>query len=833
MGASGVAHIARQLGIKPPLSARRIFAAARRGDATAQQVVRTEAQRIAFTLAAVLSAQPNVSEPIGFDVLPDGRVIQTDRRGGVRLHDPVSGSTTVIAQIPVYMHSEDGMYGPEVDNDFERNRWVYLYYAPPTVTIDGQEFTTPPNTAAPTLSPTTDTWTKCPNPDGVCWRGYFQLSRFKLVEQPTPHLDIASEQKILQVPVDRGACCHVAGDIDFDSDNNLWLVTGDDTPAGGGDSGGFGPFNDLKTNERQTVRTLNATGGTFTLTFDGQTTAPIPFNATAAQTQAALEGLGNIEPGDVVVIGNPLNTANQTVRFGGQYTQVNLAQMTSDASGLTGTNPTAPVNTTREGDWFQPPFVDARRSSLNTNDLRGKVLRIEVERDGSYDIPRGNLFRESRDRDDKTRPEIYAMGFRNPFRITLDEDDVAYVTDYSPDSRVPQVFRGPAGTGRVEIVRRPANYGWPVCYSDELPYFRWNFNTETPLDAIPQPYECDNPSRGPENTSRWNTGLTHGPAITNPDVWYSYNDNQTPPTGPLGTPCPANYAQDPPGTCPQLFPEFGPGGGVGEFLGFGDVLREPLLVAIFDLSFERHDAVRDCHLDLARVDLAALPELLAHVLANPFIGSHVALRSPSGEPSDRDPGEMARGPVVVTGLLPGRRRRGEPRYPALGRAVAPRAEGLTGGGPVEIAGTLAIAPLRLPAEISAVPVEAVTVRRLRVKLRRAAGQLRPPLALERAGRRTGAQSLRITFVILAPVSPRALSRPPRLLAPVESPSLVVAPSELTSAEALALAIFVVDHQECLLSVIRTSRKTATSMPVTSFKLQVFKLQARAIDELTL
>ncbi len=49
---------------------------------------------------------------------------------------------------------------------------------------------------------------------------------------------------------------------------------------------------------------------------------------------------------------------------------MNLAQMTSDASGLTGTNPTAPVNTTREGDWFQPPFVDARRSSLKTNDLR-------------------------------------------------------------------------------------------------------------------------------------------------------------------------------------------------------------------------------------------------------------------------------------------------------------------------------------------------------------------------------------------------------------------------------------------------------------------------------
>jgi cytochrome c len=77
-----------------------------------------------------VAAPPNVSEPIGFDVLPDRRVIQTDRRGGVRLHDPVTNSTTVLAQIPVYTVNEDGMYGPAVDNDFEDNHWVYLYYSP-------------------------------------------------------------------------------------------------------------------------------------------------------------------------------------------------------------------------------------------------------------------------------------------------------------------------------------------------------------------------------------------------------------------------------------------------------------------------------------------------------------------------------------------------------------------------------------------------------------------------------------------------------------------------------------------------------------------------------
>ena len=115
--------------------------------------------------------------------------------------------------------------------------------------------------------------------------GYFQLSRFKFVEAAAgepAHLDPGSEQEIMRVPVNRGACCHVGGDIDFDKDNNLWLVTGDDTPAGGGNSGGFAPLNDMKTNETQTVRVTNATGGTFTLTFEGQTTAAIDFNATAA-----------------------------------------------------------------------------------------------------------------------------------------------------------------------------------------------------------------------------------------------------------------------------------------------------------------------------------------------------------------------------------------------------------------------------------------------------------------------------------------------------------------------------------------------------------------------
>ena len=54
VGATGVVDLARHLGMKPPLSARKVFAAARRGDKNAQKVVETEAKRIAFTLAAVI-----------------------------------------------------------------------------------------------------------------------------------------------------------------------------------------------------------------------------------------------------------------------------------------------------------------------------------------------------------------------------------------------------------------------------------------------------------------------------------------------------------------------------------------------------------------------------------------------------------------------------------------------------------------------------------------------------------------------------------------------------------------------------------------------------------
>ena len=426
---------------------------------------------------------------------------------------------------------------------------MYLYYAP--LSQDAPYPTTTPAGAAPTVAADPSTWD--------AWKGYFQLSRFKFVEasgSTPPSLDLSSEQKILKVDNNRGACCHVAGDIDFDADGNLWLVTGDDTPAGGGNSGGFSPHNDLLTNETQTVRVNGATGGTFTLTLDGRTTQAIPYNATNAQTQAALQALDNVGPTGAVVTGNAVNTANQTVSFRGDWSQEDVPELVADNSGLTGTAPAVAIATTQQGGWYNSPHVDARRTALNTNDLRGKILRITVAPDGSYTVPDGNLFEPGTP---QTRPEIYAMGFRNPFRIQLDDAGVAYITDYSPDSQTPQLYRGPQGTGRVQVVREPANYGWPLCVQPDLPYFTWDFNTSTTLDNPPKAYDCDDPAKGPDNTSRWNTGRVQTPPVSRSSIWYSFQDNN-PATLP-GTPCAATYSQDPPAPrCPQLFPELGIGG---------------------------------------------------------------------------------------------------------------------------------------------------------------------------------------------------------------------------------------------------------------------------------
>ena len=160
------------------------------------------------------------------------------------------------------------------------------------------------------------------------------------------------------------------------------------------------------------------------------------------------------------------------------------------------------------------PAYDAQRTSANTNDLRGKVLRIHPDpEDPTYTTPAGNLFEPGTA---DTRPEIYAMGFRNPFRIGIDPvTGYLYVGDYGPDAGPANPLRGPGGQVEFSVVREAGFYGWPYCTGDNDAYIDYDFATGTSGAA----FDCD----APVNESPRNTGLTELPPATEPDIWYGYD----------------------------------------------------------------------------------------------------------------------------------------------------------------------------------------------------------------------------------------------------------------------------------------------------------------------
>ncbi|MDQ0382069.1 PQQ-dependent sugar dehydrogenase [Amycolatopsis thermophila] len=338
-----------------------------------------------------------VGEPIDLAVLPDSRVLHTARSGELRLTDPKTGVTKVVNTIPVYQNSEMGLQTVTLDPGFAENHWVYLYYSP--------KLNTPAGSAPERLPAGADDsyWKQ--------WEGYDVLSRFKWTGDA---LDLSTEQEIIRVTTNRGQCCHVAGDVDFDAQGNLYLSTGGNTPASGPNVNGYTPINDA--------------------------------------------------PG-------------------------------------------------------YNPGLDERRGSGNTNDLRGKILRIHVNDDGSYTIPEGNLFAPGTP---LTRPEIFVMGLRNPYRMTVDKATGAVMWgDYGPDAGTADPNRGPMGYVEWQTTTKAMNSGWPYCTADNTqPYRDFDFATLTPGPA----FDC----AAPVNDSRWNTGLRTLPPATPATLWYGDKDSDQP-----------------------------------------------------------------------------------------------------------------------------------------------------------------------------------------------------------------------------------------------------------------------------------------------------------------
>ncbi len=159
---------------------------------------------------------------------------------------------------------------------------------------------------------------------------------------------------------------------------------------------------------------------------------------------------------------------------------------------------------------------DARRSSGNTNDLRGKILRIKVNEDGSYDIPEGNLFPVGMD---KTRPEIYTMGHRNPYRISVDpKNGYLYWGEVGPDAREDSLrTRGPRGYDEMNQARQAGNFGWPLFIGNNKPYLAYDY-------ATGQSGEAFDPLK-PINDSENNTGLRELPPTQPAYVYYPYAES--------------------------------------------------------------------------------------------------------------------------------------------------------------------------------------------------------------------------------------------------------------------------------------------------------------------
>ncbi|WP_232522268.1 ThuA domain-containing protein [Marinimicrobium alkaliphilum] len=173
-------------------------------------------------------------------------------------------------------------------------------------------------------------------------------------------------------------------------------------------------------------------------------------------------------------------------------------------------NGSAPINNTEDG-----KHHDALRSAANTQDLRGKILRIQPDQNGGYSIPEGNLFTDP----EQGRPEIYVMGTRNPYTIAVDDStDTLYFGDIGPDAKEDTDAFGPRGYDEINKVTEAGNFGWPTMVGNNIPYRMYDYEAET-TGKLFDPL-------APENFSPRNTGLEVLPPAQPALIWYPYERSE-------------------------------------------------------------------------------------------------------------------------------------------------------------------------------------------------------------------------------------------------------------------------------------------------------------------
>ena len=154
---------------------------------------------------------------------------------------------------------------------------------------------------------------------------------------------------------------------------------------------------------------------------------------------------------------------------------------------------------------------DGQRTSANTNTLVGKVNRIRVHDDATYSIPPGNLFKPGTA---KTRPEIFAMGTRNPWRLSIDpKTGFIYWGEVGPDARNDGP-RGSRGYDEINQAKQAGNFGYPLFVGNNSPYAEYDYETKK-VGPLFDP-------KAPLNKSRNNTGLVELPPAVPAFLYWPY-----------------------------------------------------------------------------------------------------------------------------------------------------------------------------------------------------------------------------------------------------------------------------------------------------------------------
>ncbi len=293
------------------------------------------------------------AEPMKLTVLPDGRVVWTEKRGAVRMWLPANGSTVTAGTLNVFWTMDEGLHGIAQDPDFANNHFLYLAYDP-----------------------------KSDNAPAGPGRW---LSRFTLNGNV---LDLASEKKLLHVEIERDlmdGCCHQGGALAFDKQGNLFWSIG----------------------EQSDYRVLSSL---------------------------------------------------------------------TDERGR---------------------HQNSLRSAGNSNDLRGKIVRIHPEANGTYTVPAGNLFPPGLA---KTRPEIYAMGVRNPFSLQVDpKTGWLWEGEVGTDATVPSADKGAVGYDEINLLTHAAHLGYPFVNGPNDPFNNYDWVNSKPLGLFDPDHLVNN--------SKFNTGL--------------------------------------------------------------------------------------------------------------------------------------------------------------------------------------------------------------------------------------------------------------------------------------------------------------------------------------